>query len=97
MAKKEGLTERREIRLTADEQEVIQKGAELWNLSVSEFMRFVAVEMARSIIREPEKKLHAVLMGIGSVEPEVVLYSASADFTPSPSPEPEEEMKDAEE
>jgi len=108
MAKKEGLTERRELRLTPTEQEVIQKAAELKNLTVSEFMRFVAVEMARAIVAEtsPEETYYAVIMSAGRFMPEVVAYSATTDLLEIPKKEQkgfqeysvvsEEEMKDAE-
>jgi len=46
----------------------------------------VSVEMAKSIATNetPEEVFHAVLMGVGRVSPEVVLYSATAEFDYSP-------------
>ena len=78
-------TEKIEVRVTEDEKKFIQGAADLKDLSVSDFVRFVSVEMARAIAtgKSPEEIYYAVVMGAGKVSPEVVLYA-----TPSPSPSP---------
>ena len=76
-------TERFELRLTPEEKEVIELAAEKKGMSVSEFVRHMSVEMAEAISqnKSPKETYYALLMGVGKVSPEVVLYSATADMS----------------
>jgi len=81
------------VRLSTEERRVLEQAAKKKDLSVSEFVRYMSVEMARAIAenRGVEETYYAVLMGVGRIAPEVVLYSATASPSPSPSPGPFEE------
>ena len=76
-------TERLELRLTPEEKEVIQLASEKKGMTVSEFIRHMAVEMAEAIATNKSTKdtFYALLMGVGKVSPELVLYSATADMS----------------
>ena len=79
-------TERQEIRLSVEEKAFIEKAAEKKGMSVSEFIRSTSVEMAEAISKDksPEDTYHALVMSSSKIAPEILVYSASAEYTPMP-------------
>ena len=84
--KKQTRTAKIEVRVTPDEKSFLQKAAEKKGMNISNFVRFVAVEMAEAIAtnKSPEDTYHALIMSSAQIAPEILLYSASAEYTPLP-------------